>query len=243
MDVSNAPQVAVPVTDLTINFKDTTLIVSPTAAIDGFDKNSYDSAELVTTLELNNSTERWVEIPLPFATENFSATIAVTSKGPDEYADRLTRLTRIKGDFERFIPYLRRMQVPEDVLSNRKELKKLLAGFRVGMVKLPVGNLEIRIQATQMILPDASDPNHKTFKFRSYAPLPSFLVGSGASMRMTAIFKQIDRYPRSINQVQSNPFGDAVGLPEPQRQTWCNSEYLHWDWRNDPVIDWTVVYS
>lgn len=238
-----ANQVAVPVTDLTINFKDTTLIVEPTAAIDGFDENSYDSVVVTTTLEMNNPTERVVEIPLPFPGQSFTASIAVISKGADEYSDRLTQVTKVKGDLERFLPYLQRLGVSEDILNNKKALKKLLQSFRVGLVNLPAGDIAVRIQITQVVTPDPADPSHKTFKFRSYAPLPSFLVGGGASMRLTAVFKQIDRYPRTIAQVSSNPFGDAVGLTEPQTQTWCNDTYYHWDWKNDPVIDWTYSYS
>ena len=236
-------QATIPVTDLSINFKDTTLVIEPTAAIDGFDKDSYDSVVLTTTLELNNPTERVVEIPLPFPAQSFSASIAVISKGTDEYSDRLTQITKVKGDVERFTPYLRRMQVSEETLSDKSALKKLLESFRVGLVNLPAGNLAVRIQITQVVKADPSDTSRKTFKFRSYAPLPSFLVGGGASMRLTAVFKQVDRYPRTIAQVSSNPFGDAVGLTEPLTQNWCGDAYYHWDWKNDPVIDWTYSYS
>lgn len=239
----SASQAAVPVTDLNINFKDTTIVVEPTAAIDGFDTNSYDSVVVTTTLELSNPTERVVEIPLPFPAQSFTASIAVISKGADEYSDRLTQVTKVKGDVERFIPYLRKMQVAEDILANKKQLKELLESYRVGLISLPAGDLAVRIQITQVVQPDSSDPNRKTFKFRSYAPLPSFLVGGGASMRLTAVFKQVDRHPRVITQVSSNPFGDAVGLTEPQTQTWCGDTYYHWDWKNDPVIDWTYTYQ
>lgn len=242
-DNSASQQAAVPVTDLTINFKDTTLVIEPTAAIDGFDENSYDSVVLTTTLELNNAAERVVEIPLPFPAQSFTASIAIISKGADEYSDRLTQVTKVKGDAERFVPYLRRLQIPEETLSNEKALKDLLKSFRVGLVSLPVGNLAVRIQITQVVKPDPSDASRKTFKFRAYAPLPSFLVGGGAAMRLTAVFKQVDRYPRTISQVSSNPFGDAVGLTEPQTQTWCGDTFYHWDWKNDPVIDWTYTYQ
>lgn len=236
-------QVAVPVTDLTINFKDSTLIVEPTAAIDGFEQDSYDSAILTTTLELNNPTERLVEIPLPFPTESYTAEIAVISKGADEYSDRVRQVTKVKGDLSRFIPYLQRMGTPQEILNDKKKLKELLQGFRVGLVNIPAGNVAIRIQATQVISSDSSDPNHKTFKFRTYAPLPSFLVAGGGKMRLTAIHKQIDRYPRTITQVQSNPLADNVSLPEPQVTDLPGEKVYHWEWQNDPVIDWTIVYQ
>jgi len=236
-------QVAVPVTDLTINFKDSTLVVEPTAAIDGFEKDSYDSAVLTTTLELNNPTERLVEIPLPFPTESYTAEIAVISKGADEYSDRVRQVTKVKGDLSRFIPYLQRMGTPPEILGNDKKLKELLRGFRVGLVNIPAGNVAIRIQATQVVESDSSDPSHKTFKFRTYAPLPSFLVGGGGKMRLTAIYKQVDRYPRTVTPLQSNPLGDNVGLPEPQITNLPGETIYHWDWQNDPVIDWTIVYQ
>lgn len=236
-------QVAIPVTDININFKDSTLIVEPTAAIDGFDKDSYDSAVLTTTLELNNTAERLVEIPLPFPAEGYTAEIAVISKGADEYSDRVRQVTKVRGDISRFIPYLQRMGTPQEILGDKKKLKELLKSFRVGLVNIPTGNVAIRIQATQVILPDASDVTRKTFKFRTYAPLPSFLVAGGGKMRLTATHKQIDRYPRAITQVQSNPLGDSVSLPEPQIVNIPGETIYHWDWQNDPVIDWTVVYQ
>lgn len=235
---------AVPATDLSINFKDSTLVVSPTAAIDGFEQDSYDSAVLVTELELSNPVERLVEIPLPFPTKSYTASIAVISKGADEYSDRLFQVTKVKGDGSRFVPYLQKMGVPADILNNKKELKKLLEGFRVGLINIPQGTVVLRIEASEVVTADASDPNRKTFKFRTYAPLPSFNVGSGASMRLTAIFKQTDRYPRTITQAQSNPYGDSVNLPEPTEYDGISGEKIfHWEWRNDPVIDWTVTYQ
>lgn len=237
-------QQAAPATDININFKDSTLIVSPTAAIDGFDANCYDTAVLVTEVELNNPTERLVEIPLPFLTKSYTASLAVISKGADEYSDRVFQVTKVKGDASRFTPYLQRMGVPQDILNDKKKLKKLLEGFRVAQINIPAGTVVLRIEASEIVLPDPSDPNRKTFKFKTYAPLPSFVVGSGASMRLTASFKQVDRYPRSINQVQSNPYGDNVGLPEPTVFDNVPGEKIfHWEWKNDPVIDWTIVYS
>jgi len=237
------PQAA-PATDISINFKDSTLIVSPTAAVDGFDKDSYDTAVLVTELEINNPSERLVEIPLPFLTKSYTASMAVISKGADEYSDRVFQVTKVKGDATRFIPYLQKMGVPQETLENKKELKKLLAGFRVGLINIPQGTVILRIEASEVVTPNESDPSGKTFTFKTYAPLPSFTVGSGASMRMTAIFKQLDRYPRTITQVQSNPYGDSVGLPEPTLYDGISGEKIfHWEWRNDPVIDWTVTYQ
>lgn len=231
-------------TDITINFKDSTLIVSPTAAADGFDKDCYDTAVLVTELEINNPQERLVEIPLPFLTKSYTASMAVISKGADEYSDRVFQVTKVKGNADRFIPYLQKIGVPETVLSDKKQLNELLKGFRVGLINLPQGTVILRIEVSEIVSPDTSDPSRKTFKFKTYAPLPSFIVGSGASMRLTATFKQIDRFPRSITQVQTNPYEENVALPEPTITDSIPGEKIfHWEWRNDPVIDWTVTYQ
>lgn len=234
----------IPVTDLIINQKHTTIVVEPTAAADGFDKDSYDSAELTTMLWVDNPVERWVEIPLPFPTENASATIAVISAGPDEYSDRVTRVTRINGNLERFIPYLQHIKTPEDILANKKTLKELLKGFRVAMVKLPAGKLVIRIQASQIINKDAADVSGKTFKFRAYAPLPSFLVPNAAPLKLLVIFKNVTTTPRNIAEpVVSNPFGSEVALGTYQHQDWCGDRFYCWEWKNDPVVDFHYTYA
>lgn len=239
-----AQTTAVPVTDLNINFKDTSLVVEPTASIDGFDANCYDTAVLTTTLELQNPTERLVEIPLPFPAQSFTASIAVINMGQDEYSDRVTQVTKVKGELDRFIPYLQRIGTPQAILDNKKALKELLKSFRVGLLNIPAGNIAIRIQVAQIIAPDSSDVTRRTYKFRTYAPLPSFLTAGGVSMRLSAYFKQIDRHPRAITQVSSNPFGDNVGLQEPQIfDSVPGEKVFHWDWKNDPVIDWTIVYQ
>lgn len=234
---------ATPVTDININFKDSTLIVSPTSAVDGFDENSYDTAVLITEVEINNPQERLVEVPLPFPTKSYTASMAVISEGADEYSDRVFQVTKVKGDASRFVPYLTKLGIPQETLNDKKKLKELLDGFRIGLINLPAGKILLRIEASEIVYPDPSDPTRKTYKFRTYAPLPSFVVTTGTSMRLTADFKQVDRYPRSITQAQSNPFGDNVGLPEPTTYDIPGEKLFHWEWRNDPVIDWTIVYS
>jgi hypothetical protein len=157
----------------------TTIVVEPTAQADGFDKDSYDSAEMTTMLWLNNTADRWVEVPLPFSTENFSANIAVISAGPDEFQDRVEKVNRVRGDVERFIPYLQRLGVPPEVLAKKSELKKLLQGFRVAMVHLPARPLVLRIQATMMVQPDSADASRKTYKFRASRGGRSFETDRG----------------------------------------------------------------
>lgn len=240
----NAPQATVPIAEIPINFKDTTVVVEPTAAIDGFDEDSYDSVVITSELEFSNSAERTVEIPLPFPTESFTASMAVISKGPDEYSDRVVQITKVKGDLDRFIPYLRRLQVSEAIIQDKKALKKLLGGYRVGLLNLPAGNVAVRIQVAMIVRPDSSDPTRKTFKFRVYAPLPSFLVGGGAQMELLAIFNGAGRHPKTINDpVVTNPYGDAVGLNPTQRQDLFGRTMFYWTWKNDPVVDFEYRYQ
>lgn len=233
-----------PVTDLKVTQKHSTIVIEPTAFADGFDANSYDSAELTTMLWVDNTAgERWVEIPLPFATEKSSASIAVISAGPDEFKDRITNVKEIKGDIARFIPYLRNMKVSEDILSDTKKLKKHLKGFRVAMVYLPKGNLVIKIQCSQIINKDPSDPNGKTFSFRAYAPLPSFIVPVAAPLKLLVIFKNMDTIPRIIQEpIVSDPFSNGTPQIDGQQQDWCGDRFYSWTWKNDPVVDFKYTY-
>jgi hypothetical protein len=240
-------QTAVPVTNLPITKKHTTIIVEPSAAVDGFDANSYDSAEVVTMLWVQNDAERWVEIPLPFPTEKFSATVAVISAGPDAYDDRLTTVKRIKGDVTRFIPYLQRFGVPAEVLNDKKKLKEYLQGFRVAMAYLPAGALVLRIQVTMMIEPKPEDATRKTFAFRAYAPLPSFILAGGrVPMTLMAIFKGDENIKRVITKQEvSNPFGEPANpVGEPVlNQSICDDVLFCWKWQSDPVVDFEYHYE
>ena len=239
-------QAAVPVTDLQIQKQHTTVTIEPTAFVDGFEADSYDSAEVTTMLWLNNTEERWVEIVIPFSTEKFSSSIAVISAGSDEYEDRIHKVNRIRGDVDRFIPYLRRLGVNEEQLSKKDELKKLLKGFRVAMVHLPVRQLVLRIQSTMIVESDVADNSRKTFKFRAYAPLPSFLAqGNAIPLKMHVIFKCVDDIPRIIQTpVVSNPFGNNVGDPAATDDKIVGGDRIfYWFWKQDPVVDFTYTYQ
>jgi hypothetical protein len=245
-DQTSGP-VAVPVTDLQITKKHTTIVVEPTAAADGFDENSYDSADVTTMLWVQNPSERWVEIPIPFATENFSASIAVVSAGADAYEDRVTRVKRIKGDRSRYMPYLQKLGIPADVLQDPKKVKDLLEGFRVGMVYLPAGEIVIRIQVTMMIERVPEDMTHKTYRFRAYAPLPSFVVAGGrVPMTLMTLFKGDETIKRVVTKADvSNPFGDAANpVGEPVLgQVLCEDIVYCWKWQTDPVVDFEYHYE
>ncbi|MDO5343374.1 MAG: hypothetical protein Q4F02_00470 [Candidatus Saccharibacteria bacterium] len=232
----------VSVGDLNISQKHTTIIVEPTAFADGFDKDAYDTAELSTLLWVENPEERWVEIPLPFATENFSASVSVISAGPDEYRDRIFSVSQIRNGFEKYIPYLRHLGTSEELLGNKKALRNILKGMRVAMVKLPAGNLVVKIQCSQIIKKDPDDMNGKTFSFKAFAPLPSFFVKNAAPLKLHVIFKDVDTISREIETpTLSYPFGD-IPTVDSQETTFGGDKLYYWKWQNDPVVEFKYRY-
>jgi hypothetical protein len=236
----------VPITSLPITQKHTTVVVEPTAFVDGFEASSYDTAEMTTMLWVNNPTEQWVEIPVPYSSENFSASIAVISAGPDEYQDRVTHVKQIKGDLNRFVPYLQRMGFTPEQLDTKKELKEVLKGFRVAVVLLPARSLVVKITLSAMLKPVASDTGHKTFNFKAYAPLLSFVPAPGrVSLKMLVIFKNVDTVPKTIqNPVVTNPFGEGVGdiSQAPEVHDIHGDRVYAWRWTIDPVVEFSYNY-
>ncbi len=236
----------VPITSLPITQKHTTVVVEPTAFVDGFEPTSYDTAEMTTMLWVNNPQEQWVEIPVPYSSENFSASIAVISAGPDEYQDRVTHVKKIKGDLTRFVPYLQRMGFTPEQLDSKKELREILKGFRVAVVLLPARNLVLKITLSAMISPAASDAARKTFSFKTYAPLLSFVPAPGrVSLKMLVIFKALDSAPRTIQQpVVTNPFGEGVDVSQPPVVQDIHGDRIYaWQWNIDPVVEFTYNYQ
>lgn len=238
---------AVPIASLPITQKHTTVTIEPTAFVDGFEPTSYDTAEITTMLWVNNPQEQWVEIPLPYASENFSASIAVISAGPDEYQDRVTHVKQIKGDLARFVPYLQRMGFTPEQLDTKKELKEILKGFRVAVVLLPARSLVVKITLSAMIKPVASDANRKTFNFKTYSPLLSFTPAGGhVTLKMMTIFKNVDSAPKTIQDpVVTNPFGEGVGDigQAPVVQDIHGDRVYAWRWNIDPVVEFTYSYQ
>jgi hypothetical protein len=237
----------VPITSLPITQKHTTAIVEPTAFVDGFEANSYDTAEITTMLWVNNPQEQWVEIPVPYSSENFSASIAVISAGPDEYQDRVTHVKQIKGDLSRFVPYLQRMGFTPEQLDTKKELKEILKGFRVAVILLPARSLVIKITLSAMLKPLSSDATRKSFNFKTYAPLLSFVPAPGhVSLKMMVIFKNVDTAPKIIQEpVVTNPFGEGVGDigQAPVMQDIHGDRVYAWRWNIDPVVEFTYSYQ
>lgn len=245
-EATASPAVAVPV-DLQITQKHTTVVVEPTASVDGFDANCYDTAEITSLLWVNNSAERWVEIPILYETENFTATIAVINAGPDEFSDRQFRIKKISGDVARFVPYLQRYGTPAEILQNTNKLKKYLKGFRVAMILLPARNVVIKITLSAIIKPLESDANRKSYNFKTYSPLPSFVLAGGrVPLRLTVIFKSTADIPRSVAEpVISNPFGEPVGEPVEKvvGQDFIGDRFYYWKWQSDPVVEFSYAYS
>lgn len=246
-EVSTSPAAAVPVTDLQISQMHTTVTVEPTAFADGFDANSYDTADITSMLWINNNEERWVEIPILYETENFSASVAIINAGPDEFSDRQFRIKQIKGDVKRFIPYLQRVGTDSDILSDVKKLRQYLQGLRVAMVLLPARNVVLKINLAAMIKPLPDDQSRKTYGFKAYAPLPSFVVGPGrVPLRLTVIFKSTSDVPRTVLEpVITNPFGDTVGEPVEKAiaEDRYGDRFYYWKWQNDPVVEFSYTYN
>jgi hypothetical protein len=243
--MENTP--VVPITSIPITQKHSTVVVEPTAFVDGFEPTSYDTAEITTMLWVNNPQEQWVEIPVPYSSENFSASIAVISAGPDEYQDRVTHVKKIKGDLTRFVPYLQRMGFTPEQLDTKKELKEVLKGFRVAVVLLPARNLVLKITLSAMIVPIASDTNRKTFTFKTYSPLLSFTPAGGhVTLKMMTIFKNVDSAPKTIQDpIVTNPFGEGVGDigQAPIVQDIHGDRVYAWRWNIDPVVEFTYNYQ
>lgn len=246
-EATTSAPVAVPVTDLQITQMHSTVTVEPTAFADGFDADCYDTADITSLLWINNNQERWVEIPILYATENFSASIAIINAGPDEFSDRQFRIKRISGDVKRFIPYLQRYGTDSAILNDAQKLRQYLSGFRVAMVLLPARNVVMKINLAAVIKPSETDASRKTYSFKAYAPLPSFVLGPGrVPLRLTVIFKSTADIPRTVNEpIITNPFGDPVGEPAEKAigQDLFGDRFFYWKWQNDPVAEFTYTYN
>lgn len=237
----------VPITSLPITQKHSTVVVEPTAFVDGFETKSYDTAEMTTMLWVNNPQEQYVEIPVPYSSENFSASIAVISAGADEFEDRISHVKKIKGNPDRFVPYLQRMGFTPEQLDSKKELKDILKSFRVAVVLLPARNLVLKITLSAMIEPSATDANRKTFSFKTYSPLLSFTPAGGhVSLKMMVIFKNVDTTPKTIQEpLVTNPFGEGVNDigQAPIVQDIHGDRLYAWRWNVDPVVEFTYSYQ
>ena len=156
--------------NLSILKQHTTVVVEPTSQMGG----TYDSAEITSVFTVNNDQEREVEFILPYSTVKFSASIAVISAGEQAYSERIVQVGRIKGDLSRIKPYLQKIGLSEDRYDTNKELKSIAKHFRAGKLKLPQGQITIKIQLSAVIDEITDEDGVKHYSFKAYSPLPAF---------------------------------------------------------------------
>ena len=153
----------------------TTVVVEPTSQMGG----TYDSTEITTVFTVNNDQEREVEFILPYSTVKFSASIAVISAGEQAYGERIAQVGRIRGDLSRIKSYLQKVGLPEDQYDTNKELKSIAKQFRAGKLKLPQGQVTIKIQLSTVIDEITGEDGTRRYSFKAYSPLPAFSMAGG----------------------------------------------------------------
>jgi len=161
--------------NLQISKQHTTVVVEPTSQMGG----TYDSAEITTVFTVNNDEEREVEFILPYSTVKFSASIAVISAGEQTYSERIAQVGRIKGDLSRIKPYLQKIGLSEDRYDTDKELKSIAKQFRAGKLKLPQGQVTLKVQLSAVIDEITDEDGVKRYLFKAYSPLPAFGMAGG----------------------------------------------------------------
>ena len=219
----------------------TTVVVEPTSQMGG----TYDSAEITTVFTVNNDQECEVEFILPYSTVKFSASIAVISAGEQAYSERIAQVGRIKGDLSRIKPYLQKIGLSEDQYDTDKELKSIAKQFRAGKLKLPQGQVTIKIQLSAVIDEITGEDGVKRYSFKAYSPLPAFdMSGGRVPLTLTALFKG-DENIKAQNIVYNitNPFGDGTNpMTELVNQPIGEDITFFWKWQTDPVVEFTYNY-
>lgn len=219
----------------------TTVVVEPTSQMGG----TYDSAEITTVFTVNNDQECEIEFILPYSTVKFSASIAVISAGEQAYSERIAQVGRIKGDLSRIKPYLQKIGLSEDQYDTDKELKSIAKQFRAGKLKLPQGQVTIKIQLSAVIDEITSEDGVKRYSFKAYSPLPAFdMSGGRVPLTLTALFKG-DENIKAQNIVYNvtNPFGDGTNpMTELVNQPIGEDITFFWKWQTDPVVEFTYNY-
>ena len=219
----------------------TTVVVEPTSQMGG----TYDSAEITTVFTVNNDQEREVEFILPYPTVKFSASIAVISAGEQAYGERIAQVGRIRGDLSRIRPYLQKIGLSEDQYDTSKELKTIAKQFRAGKLKLPQGQVTIKIQLSAVIDEVIGEDGMKRYSFKAYSPLPAFsMAGGRVPLTLTALFKgDEDIKAQNIAYNVTNPFGDGTNpVTELVNQPLGEGIAFFWKWQTDPVVEFTYNY-
>jgi len=229
------------VLNLQILKQHTTVVVEPTSQMGG----TYDSAEITTVFMVNNDQEREVEFILPYPTVKFSASIAVISAGEQAYGERIAQVGRIRGDLSRIRPYLQKISLSEDQYDTSRELKTIAKQFRAGKLKLPQGQVTIKIQLSSVIDEAIGEDGVKSYSFKAYSPLPAFdMSGGRVPLTLTALFKG-DENIKAQNIVYNitNPFGDGTNpVTELVNQPLGEDIAFFWKWQTDPVVEFTYNY-
>lgn len=229
------------VLNLQILKQHTTVVVEPTSQMGG----TYDSAEITTVFMVNNDQEREVEFILPYPTVKFSASIAVISAGEQAYGERIAQVGRIRGDLSRIRPYLQKISLSEDQYDTSRELKTIAKQFRAGKLKLPQGQVTIKIQLSSLIDEAIGEDGVKSYSFKAYSPLPAFdMSGGRVPLTLTALFKG-DENIKAQNIVYNitNPFGDGTNpVTELVNQPLEEDIAFFWKWQTDPVVEFTYNY-
>ena len=209
----------------------TTVVVEPTSQMGG----TYDSTEITTVFTVNNDQEREVEFILPYSTVKFSASIAVISAGEQAYGERIAQVGRIRGDLSRIKSYLQKVGLPEDQYDTNKELKSIAKQFRAGKLKLPQGQVTIKIQLSTVIDEITGEDGTRRYSFKAYSPLPAFSMAGG---RVPLTLK-----PQDITYNITNPLGDGTNpVMEMPNQQLGEDITFFWKWQTDPVVEFTYRY-
>lgn len=219
----------------------TTVVVEPTSQMSG----TYDSAEITTVFTVNNDQEREVEFILPYSTVKFSASIAVISAGEQAYREREAEVKRIKGDLSRIKPYLQKIGLSEDRYDTDKELKSIAKQFRAGKLKLPQGQVTLKVQLSAVIDEITDEDGVKRYLFKAYSPLPAFgMAGGRVPLTLTALFKSDENIKtQNIAYNVTNPFGDNTNpVTELVNQPLGEDITFFWKWQTDPVVEFTYNY-
>ena len=219
----------------------TTVVVEPTSQMGG----TYDSAEITTVFTVNNDQEREVEFILPYSTVKFSASIAVISAGEQAYREREAEVKRIKGDLSRIKPYLQKIGLSEDRYDTDKELKSIAKQFRAGKLKLPQGQVTLKVQLSAVIDEITDEDGVKRYLFKAYCPLPAFgMAGGRVPLTLTALFKSDENIKtQNIAYNVTNPFGDNTNpVTELVNQPLGEDITFFWKWQTDPVVEFTYNY-
>ena len=219
----------------------TTVVVEPTSQMGG----TYDSAEITTVFTANNDQEREIEFILPYSTVKFSASIAVISAGEQAYREREAEVKRIKGDLSRIKPYLQKIGLSEDRYDTDKELKSIAKQFRAGKLKLPQGQVTLKVQLSAVIDEITDEDGVKRYLFKAYSPLPAFgMAGGRVPLTLTALFKSDENIKtQNIAYNVTNPFGDNTNpVTELVNQPLGEDITFFWKWQTDPVVEFTYNY-